>query len=76
MAEKKQWQINKAEYNLEYEKNNMRKVMVRFHNVHDIEMIKWIESKPSMQGYIKSLIQKDMDKENRKRIKNRGTDDE
>lgn len=76
MAEKKQWQINKAEYNLEYEKNTMRKVMVRFHNVHDIEMIKWIESKPSMQGYIKNLIQADMNKHNAKRIKNEVNDDE
>lgn len=69
MAEKKQWEINKAEYNLQYEKENYKKIMVRLHNIHDIEMIKWMESIPNKQGYIKSLIQADMDRVARERIK-------
>ncbi|MBR4623351.1 MAG: hypothetical protein IKO45_04955 [Clostridia bacterium] len=69
MAEKKQWEINKIARNMEYNKENYRRVMVAFHMIHDVEMLNWIESKPNKQGYIKSLIQADINKHNAELIK-------
>lgn len=59
----------KLAYDAEYKKANYRRVMIMFHNIHDVEMIKWMESKPNKQGYLKELIQADMDRASRERIK-------
>lgn len=63
------------EYNAEYKKKNYRRVMIMLHNIYDVEMIKWIETKPNKQGYLKSLIQSDMDKASAERIHGK-TDEE
>lgn len=69
MAERKQWEINKIKYNSDYILSNYRRIALRLHNIHDVEMIKWMESKPNKQGYLKELIQADMDRASRERIK-------
>lgn len=55
---------NKIAYNREYEKEFQRRIAVNINKVHDSDMIEWLEQQPSIQGYIKDLIRKDM--ENRK----------
>lgn len=64
----------KLEYDAEYKKANYRRVMIMLHNIHDVELIKWIESIPNKQGYLKKLMQADMDRHNAERI--RGNKDE
>lgn len=52
---------NKVAYNIEYDKANQRQFALRVNKIHDGDMIEWLESQSSIQGYIKDLIRKDME---------------
>ena len=55
---------NDQKYIAEYAKEFQRRIGVNINRIHDADMIEWLEQQPSIQGYIKDLIRKDM--ENRK----------
>jgi hypothetical protein len=46
-----------------YQKNNTKLVSVRVNKKLEPEVLEWLESKPSMGGYILELIREDMEKE-------------
>lgn len=46
-----------------YQKNNTKLVSVRVNKKLEPEVLEWLESKPSMGGYILDLIREDMEKE-------------
>lgn len=45
---------------MRYEKHNVKRVTVKFFP-DDMEMYEHVRSQPSMMGYIKELIRKDME---------------
>lgn len=45
-----------------YQKNNTKLVSVRVNKKLEPEILEWLESKPSMGGYILELIREDMEK--------------
>lgn len=45
-----------------YQKNNTKLVSVRVNKKLEPEVLEWLESKPSMGGYILELIREDMEK--------------
>lgn len=45
-----------------YIKNNTKLVSVRVNKKLEPELLEWLESKPSMGGYILELIREDMEK--------------
>ena len=45
-----------------YQKNNTKLISVRVNKKLEPELLKWLESKPSMGGYILELIRADMEK--------------
>ena len=46
-----------------YQKNNTKLVSVRVNKKLEPEILEWLESKPSMGGYILELIREDMERE-------------
>jgi hypothetical protein len=46
-----------------YIKNNTKLVSVRVNKKLEPEVLEWLESKPSMGGYILELIREDMERE-------------
>lgn len=46
-----------------YQKNNTKLISVRVNKKLEPELLEWLESKPSMGGYILELIREDMEKE-------------
>lgn len=47
---------------LKYQKNNTKLISVRVNKKLEPELLEWLESKPSMGGYILELIREDMEK--------------
>lgn len=45
-----------------YQKNNTKLVSVRVNKKLEPELLEWLESKPSMGGYIIELIREDMER--------------
>ena len=45
-----------------YIKNNTKSVSVRVNKKLEPELLEWLESKPSMGGYILELIREDMER--------------
>ena len=50
----------RKEYLAEYVKKNQRQFMLKVNRIHEPEMVEWLESKDSIQAYLKELIRKDM----------------
>ena len=48
---------------LKYQKANTKLVSVRINKKLEPQLLEWLESKPSMGGYIVDLIRADMEKE-------------
>lgn len=48
---------------LKYQKNNTKLISVRVNKKLEPELLQWLETKPSMGGYILDLIREDMEKE-------------
>ncbi len=52
---------NRNPYHTEWERKNVRKVLIKINLQTERAMAEWMENKPNMQGYIKSLIKADME---------------
>ena len=65
MPNKDQYQ-NKLEYNNTYNRNNYRSFSVRFNNKSETNIIEWLESQDSIKGYLTSLIEADIKKQEKK----------
>jgi hypothetical protein len=66
MPNKDQYQ-NKLEYNNTYNRNNYRSFSVRFNNKSETNIIEWLESQDSIKGYLTSLIEADIKKQEKKK---------
>lgn len=54
------------EYLNNYEKENLRQIRLKINRKTEPELLEWIEKQDNIQGYIKMLIQEDMDREKEK----------
>jgi hypothetical protein len=63
-TEKKQWQVNKIKYNIDYKKNQVKQIKIELNRNTENDLIQHLEKQPNKQGYIKRLIIEDMKKEN------------
>ena len=45
-----------------YQKNNTKLISVRVNKKLEPELLKWLESKPSMGGYILELVRADIER--------------
>ena len=45
-----------------YQKNNTKLISVRVNKKLEPELLKWLESKPSMGGYMLDLVRADMER--------------
>lgn len=52
----------KNTYHIEWERLNIRKVLIKVNKQSEKEMADWLEKQPNMQRYIKGLIQADMER--------------
>lgn len=43
-----------------YDKAMLKRITIKFHNIRDEDVIKYLESKENVTGYIKQLIVADM----------------
>lgn len=48
-----------------YEKANIRQILLKFHKTHEAEIIEKLDSVPSKNNYIRQLILKDLERENK-----------
>ena len=46
--------------NIKYDKENTKRVYIKLNKNTDSDILSYLDSKPNKQGYIKSLIRKDM----------------
>ena len=53
---------DKNAYDKGYIKENQRQFMLKVNRIHDADMVAWLESKSSIQTYLKNLIRADMEK--------------
>ena len=58
---------NKLEYNNTYNRNNYRSFSVRFNNKTETNIIEWLEGQESIKGYLTSLIEADIKKQEKKK---------
>lgn len=58
--EKKQWQINKDKYNVEYVKNNVLRIELKINRNTEPELVEHLEQFESKTAYIKQLILNDI----------------
>lgn len=52
--------VRKAAYDIKYEKENVRRIPLHINRKTDADILAFLESMSNRQGYIKSLIRKDM----------------
>lgn len=57
------WYENKLKYNKQYQKENMKRFILTFHNVNDKEVIEKLNSVKNRADYIRQLILADIKKE-------------
>ena len=48
-----------------YEKANIRQILLKFHKTHEADIIEKLDSVPSKNNYIRQLILKDLERENK-----------
>jgi len=53
--------FNKKEYDIEFNRKNYRRVEIRLNINTEKHLIEHLEKQPNKQGYIKSLIEKDIE---------------
>ena len=53
----------KQAYDNQYEKTNLRQIKLNINRKTEPELLEWIEKQENIQGYIKNLIRKDMEKD-------------
>ena len=51
------------EYMNKYEKENIRQIRLKINRKTEPDLVEWIEQQDNIQGYIKDLIRKDMEKQ-------------
>ena len=51
-----------TEYLAQYEKENLRQIRLKINRKTEPELLAWIEKQDNIQGYIKELIRKDMER--------------
>lgn len=49
-----------AAYNLQYEKDNTKRVNLKFNKIHDSDILSRLSSVDNVNGYIKKLIREDI----------------
>ena len=49
-----------AKYQNNYEKKNIRRIIVKVNKKTEPELLEWLSAKENAQGYIKRLVLKDM----------------
>ncbi len=54
------WKVNKRKYINEYNKTNMKDVILHLHKTNDADIIQMLSIVPNKNGYIKSLIRQDI----------------
>ena len=54
--------MGQTEYLARYEKENLRQIRLKINRKTEPELLEWIEKQDNIQGYIKRLIQEDMEK--------------
>ena len=54
--------MNNAEYLAQYEKENLRQIRLKINRKTEPDLLAWIEKQDNIQGYIKELIRKDMER--------------
>ena len=52
----------KSQYDLAYQKQNVKQVSLKLNRITDASLVAYLESQPNIQGYIKRLIQEDIEK--------------
>lgn len=57
----KKKKFNKKEYDIEFNRKNYRRVEIRLNINTEKHLIEHLEKQPNKQGYIKSLIEKDIE---------------
>lgn len=55
-----QGKINRALSNARYDKEHTRSMRCKLNLKTDADIIKWLDSQPNKQGYIKQLIRDDI----------------
>lgn len=45
-----------------WQKENLRRVVVKLHKTHDVDIIERIDAEQNIQGYIKQLIREDIER--------------
>jgi len=50
----------KNSYHTAWERENIRKIIIKINRQTEKPMAEWLEKKPNKQGYIKALIEADM----------------
>ena len=55
------------EYMANYEKENLRQIRLKINRKTEPELLEWMEQQENIQGYIKDLIQKDMEEKKKDR---------
>lgn len=50
---------------IKYEKKHIRQILLKFHKTHEAEIIEKLDSVPSKNNYIRQLILKDLERENK-----------
>ncbi|HCY06476.1 MAG TPA: hypothetical protein DHS57_04185, partial [Erysipelotrichaceae bacterium] len=53
--------FNKTQYDIEFNRKNYRRVEIRLNINTEKHLIEHLEKQPNKQGYIKSLIEKDIE---------------
>ena len=51
-----------TEYMANYEKENLRQIRLKINRKTEPDLLAWIEKQDNIQGYIKELIRKDMER--------------
>ena len=52
--------MNNANYQRDYQRENIRQIKFKLNRKTDPDLIEWIEKQYNIQGYLKELIKKDM----------------
>ena len=52
--------MNKKQYDIDYQKKNIRRINLSLHRENDKDIIKYLESQTNVQGTLKRMIRKYM----------------
>lgn len=70
---KKSDYIKKLAYNNAYNRQNYKSFSIRLNRESESEMIDWLNDMPSVKEYLVHLIQKDMEREAKKKNKKKAS---